>query len=609
MRSEEAAEAAAAGTAVIERRAGGPLAIPDNITVKELADLMGVTPVEVIKELIKNGVMATINQLIDYDTAAIVASELGFETAEAGGAPEVAEEPTSRVDRRAYLDESEGAKTTTRPPVVTVMGHVDHGKTSILDAIRKTAVTEGEAGGITQHIGAYQVEVDGRLITFIDTPGHEAFTTMRARGAMATDVVVLVVAADDGVMPQTREALSHAKAADVPIVVAVNKMDLGDANPDQVRTQLSNLGLQPEDWGGDTPFVPVSARTGEGLDLLLENILLQADVLELTADADRPAVGVVLEAELDTNRGPMATLLVQTGTLRTGDIVIAGDTWGRIKAMFDYKGQKTVEAGPSTPVSVLGLNEVPAAGDIVRAVVEEKEARSHAERRQRAQEIELDKAQRPVSLDTLFGELSAGKVKELNIIVKSDVQGTMEAVRSSLERLSNDEVKVKIIHAATGNVTESDVMLATASNGIVVGFNAKVEGGARKQAEVSGVEIRTYNIIYNLIEDVEKAITGMLEPIYADIVYGHAAVLQIFKARKGAIAGCLVNDGVITRGDLCRVQRNGQQVHESRIESLRRFKDDVREVTAGLECGITVEGFKDYEEGDIIEAYRSERQR
>jgi translation initiation factor IF-2 len=432
---------------------------------------------------------------------------------------------------------------------------------------------------------------------------------MRARGARVTDVAVLVVAADDGVMPQTRDALSHAQAAEVPLVVAINKMDLEDANPEQIKTQLSTLGLQPEDWGGDTPFVPVSAKTGDGLDLLLENILLQADVLELKADPARLAVGVVLEAELDTTRGPLATILVQTGTLRSGDVVIAGDTWGRIKAMFDQSGKRASEAGPSTAVSVLGLNAVPEAGDVVRAVADDREARAFAEERERSRELEADRAQRPVSLDTLFGELSAGKVKELNIIVKTDVQGTMEAVRNALEQLSNDEVKVKIIHAATGNISESDVMLATASNGIVVGFNTKLEEGARRQAEVSGVEVRNYNIIYNLIEDIEKAITGMLEPVYADVVQGQAEVRQIFKARRGAIAGCLVTEGTVSRNDLARVLRGTEAIHTSKIESLRRFKDDVREVAAGLECGITIEGFSDFAEGDVIEAYRSERQR
>jgi translation initiation factor IF-2 len=609
MRSEEAAEAAVAGAAVAERGSAGPLIIPDSLTVKELADLMEITPVEVIKELIKNGVMATINQVIDYDTAAIVAGDLGYEVAEAGPSRDGEGQPALRDDVRSYLKEADDAHLVSRPPVVTVMGHVDHGKTSILDAIRQSNVTEGEAGGITQHIGAYQAELDGRPITFIDTPGHEAFTTMRARGARVTDVAVLVVAADDGVMPQTREALSHAQAAEVPIVVAINKMDLEDANPEQVKTQLSTLGLQPEDWGGDTPFVPVSAKTGDGLDLLLENILLQADVLELKADPARLAVGVVLEAELDTTRGPLATILVQTGTLRSGDVVIAGDTWGRIKAMFDQSGKRASEAGPSTAVSVLGLNAVPEAGDVVRAVADDREARAFAEERERSRELEADRAQRPVSLDTLFGELSAGKVKELNIIVKTDVQGTMEAVRNALEQLSNDEVKVKIIHAATGNISESDVMLATASNGIVVGFNTKLEEGARRQAEVSGVEVRNYNIIYNLIEDIEKAITGMLEPVYADVVQGQAEVRQIFKARRGAIAGCLVTEGTVSRNDLARVLRGAEAIHTSKIESLRRFKDDVREVAAGLECGITIEGFSDFAEGDVIEAHRSERQR
>lgn len=597
-------------TSVAVKAPGSPrvLEIPSALTVKELSDLCGVSPVEVIKELMKNGVMAAVNQVIDYETAAIVATDLGFEPREA--APPVVRRGTVEAARRRIeTEEEDPSKLKPRPPVITVMGHVDHGKTSILDAIRHTNVTAQEAGGITQHIGAYQVEVNGQKLTFIDTPGHEAFTAMRARGAQVTDIAVLVVAADDGVMPQTIEAINHAKAAGVPIVVAINKIDLPDANPERVKQQLAEHDLLIEEWGGDVICVPVSARTGEGLQDLLENLLVLAEVLELRANPDRPAAGVVLEAELDTQRGPMATLLVQAGTLGLGDALVVGETWGKVKAMFDERGRRVTEAGPSVPVAVLGLAAVPLAGDLFQVVQDERTARAIIEERQRQAEIEAQsREQHPLSLETLFGEITAGRVKELNIVLKADVQGSVEAIKQALERLSNEQVRVKIIHSGTGAVTESDVMLATASNGIVIGFNTRTDPGARRLAEVEGVEIRLYRIIYELIEDIEKSLKGLLEPVYRDVIDGHAEVRQVFKIRRGNIAGCIVRDGTITRGAMARVIRGGEILYEGRIDSLRRFQEDVREVAAGYECGLHVENFDDYQEGDVIETYHRERQ-
>ncbi|HEY8489555.1 MAG TPA: translation initiation factor IF-2 [Dehalococcoidia bacterium] len=585
------------------------LTLPRAITVKDLADRMGMSPVEVIKDLMKNGVMATINQTIDFDTAAIIASDFGFEVQEAAPAPvEAPEQPVERI-KAAVTEEEDASKLRPRPPVVTIMGHVDHGKTSILDAIRASRVTESEAGGITQHIGAYQVSVNQQQITFLDTPGHEAFTAMRARGAQVTDIAVLVVAADDGVMPQTVEAINHAKAAGVPIIVAINKMDLAQANPDRVKQQLSEQGLIPEDWGGDTIMVPVSARTGDGLNDLLENILLVAELQELRANPDRPAAGVVVEAGLEASRGPVATVLVQTGTLRTGDVVMVGDTWGRVRAMFNHLGQRIQEAGPSVPAKILGLQAVPLAGDVLTVAESERQARLAVEQRQRQKEAEAFQTQRSVSLDTLFGEISAGKVKELNIILKTDVQGSLEAIKGALERLSTDEVRVKVIHAATGTITEWDVMLAVASKGIVIGFNVRPETGARRLADAEGVDIRFYDVIYNVVDDVSKALKGMLEPRYREVVEGHAEVRQVFRvSRRNAIAGSYVRDGVITRNATARVIRNDEVIHTGRVSSLRRFQEDVREVQAGYECGITIEDFDSFEEGDVIETYRRERE-
>jgi len=582
------------------------VALPSALTVKELADALNVSAIEVIKRLMTNGVMANQNQTIDYDTAAIVAVELGFEPEEQA-APEAAVSPIV-VEAEDVVDDPSTLKP--RPPVVTILGHVDHGKTSLLDAIRKTKVAAGEAGGITQHIGAYQVEMDGKKITFIDTPGHAAFTAMRARGAQVTDIAVLVVAADDGVMPQTVEAINHALAAGVPIIVAINKIDVPAANPDRVKQQLTEHNIVVEEYGGDVIAVPVSAVRGDGIDDLLESINLVAEVAELKANPDRPASAVVIEAELDPSRGPVATVLVQAGTLRQGDALVVGETSGKVKAMFDDTGARIREAGPATPVVIMGLEAVPEAGERIRAVADERLARQIVEERRRRREAEEQTAHAHVNLDTLFNEISTGKLKELIIILKADVRGSAEAIKGSLERLSNDEVKVKIIHAATGPVSDSDVMLAEASNGIIIAFNTRVEASARKRAEAEGVEIRSYNIIYQVIEDVEKALQGMLEPIYESVVDGHAEVRQVFKSsRLGGIAGCYVLDGTLRRGSNVRVLRGKEELARTRCEGLKRFQDDVREVQTGYECGVVLSNFDKFEEGDIIEFFHEERVR
>ena len=582
--------------------------VPRVLSVKELGDLMSVSPVEVIKELMKNGVMASINQVIDFDTAAIVASDMGFEAVEAR-APEAAEVQVDRDGSRAPEIVEDDAKVVSRPPVVTIMGHVDHGKTSLLDAIRETKVTASEAGGITQHIGAYQVHYNDQDITFLDTPGHEAFTAMRARGAQVTDVAVLVVAADDGVMPQTREAIDHARAAGVPIVVGMNKIDLENANPDRVKNELSETGVVIEEWGGDVPLVPVSARTKQGIDDLLENILVVSEVLELKANPDRPAIGIVIEAELSKTRGPLATVLVKTGTLRVGDYIVVGETMGRIKAMHNEHGKRIKSAGPSAPAEILGLQAVPKAGEIVTVVPDDKTARTTVLDRIREREAAAMHAQQRVTLDSLFGEISAGKLKELNIILKTDVQGSIEPIRSSLERLSNEQVKVKIIHTGSGSVTESDVMLAVASKGVIIAFNTGTEGGAERQAQQEKVDIRHYSVIYNIVEDVDKALKGMLEPTFREVVTAHAEVRQVFRvARRNSIAGAYVRDGTITRTDTARVLRNQAVIHTGKLSSLKRFQEDVREVTTNFECGIQIEGFDAFEEGDVIEFFRLERE-
>lgn len=570
------------------------VSIPSQITVRELAELLGTTPVDVIKDLMKRGIMAAINQAVDYSVAAAVAADLGFQAHPEKRPAAAAEKATEEVASGTLLP---------RPPVVTVMGHVDHGKTSLLDAIRKTNVTAQEAGAITQHIGAYQVEVNGQKITFIDTPGHEAFTAIRARGATVTDIAVLVVAADDGVMPQTLEAIDHAKAAKVPIIVAINKVDLPAANPDRVKQQLAEHQVLIEEYGGDVIAIPVSAKTGQGLDDLLEHILLVAEISELKADPNRPAEGTIIECEKDPSRGPMATVIVQRGTLRVGDAVVAGETWGKVKAMFDHTGKRVTEAGPSTPVEVMGLDSVPRAGDTARVVADEREAREIAQRARESAEA----ASRRVTLEALSGDIAAGKVKELNVVVKADAAGSLEAIRGSLERLSSPEVRVNVIHTGVGNVSESDVMLAAASEAIIVSFNVKAEPGAKRQAESEGVDLRNYRIIYELIDDIERAVKGLIEPTTAEVTEGHAEVRAIFKVKGGRIAGCMVTDGAVRRSSLIRVLRGGQVIATSRVVSLRRFQEDVREVTAGLECGIGIEKFNDFQEGDILEAYRVEK--
>ena len=571
------------------------ITVPDEITVGELASRLKITAGEVIKKLMGLGVMATVNQTIDYDTAYLVADELGAK---------VTREVVVTIEERLF-DESEdkAEDLVPRSPVVCVMGHVDHGKTSLLDAIRHTNVTAGEAGGITQAIGAYRVKVNDREITFLDTPGHEAFTAMRARGAKSTDIAILVVAADDGIMPQTVEAINHAKAAGIDIVVAINKMDKPGANPDNVKQELTKYNLVPEEWGGDVICVPVSAVTGEGIDDLLENLLLVADMKELKANPNRRAKGLVIEAKLDRGRGPVATVLVQNGTLHSGDIVIAGTAVGRVRAMTDDKGRNVKSAGPSVPVEIIGLAEVPESGDEFAAVEDERMARELAEQRREKTKEEQFKANAKVNLNDLFAQISEG-VKDLNIIVKADVGGSAEAVKQSLEKLSNEEVRVNIIHTAVGGITEGDVMLAAASNALVIGFNVRPDKNALDSAEKQNVEIRTYRIIYECIEEIEAAMKGMLAPKTREVLQGHAEVRQtIHVPNVGTIAGSYIQDGKVTRNSQIRVVRDGVVIFEDRISSLKRFKDDAREVVAGYECGIGLERFNDIKEGDILEAY------
>ena len=573
------------------------LVLPDSLTIKELADKMKVQPSVVVKKLFMQGKVVTINQEIDYDTAEEIALEFNCIC-----------EHEVKVDVIAELlkeDEEPEEKMVPRPPVVCVMGHVDHGKTSLLDAIRETHVTDKEFGGITQKIGAYTVDVNGQSITFLDTPGHEAFTAMRMRGAQATDIAILVVAADDGVMPQTIEAINHAKAADVEIIVAVNKIDKPNANVEKVKQELTEYGLIAEDWGGSTIFVPVSAHTKEGIDELLEMILLTAEVHELKANPDRNARGIVIEAELDRGRGPVATILVQKGTLHVGDNVAAGASYGKIRAMIDDKGRRVKEAGPSTPVEILGLNDVPNAGEIIMAMDTDKEARNVAETFiSEGKKKLLDDTKHKVSLDALFEQIQAGNVKELGLIIKADVQGSVEAVKQSLVKLSNDEVVVKVIHGGVGNINESDVVLASASNAIIIGFNVKPDNQARIVAEREKVDMRLYTVIYNAIEDVEAALKGMLEPIYEEKVIGQVEIRQIFKASGiGNIAGCLVTEGRVTRDSKVRLTRDKEQIYEGPLASLKHFKDEVKEVKAGTECGIVLENFNEIQEGDKLEAY------
>ena len=579
--------------------------IPSQLSVKELSDLLNVGSGEVIKALMSNGMMATINQQIDYETAAIVAADLGYETKQQILAEQMVGgryTPSAIVAQLEAPDEAETLKP--RPPIVTIMGHVDHGKTSLLDAIRSTNVTAGEAGGITQHIGAYQVEIHGQKITFLDTPGHEAFTAMRARGAQVTDIAVIVVAADDGVMPQTIEAINHAKAANVALIIAMNKMDKPDANPDRVKQQLADHAVLVEEWGGDVPCVEVSAKQRKNIDGVLEMILLVAELLELKANPDRPAIGAVVEAELDKTRGPKATILVKNGTLKVGDVVVAGPIFGKIRAMLNDKGKPIRKADPAAPAEILGLEDVPQAGDQFLVVPDEKTARQIVmERMREHQETMEGTGARPISLDAIFNQIQEGQVKELNVILKADVQGSIEAIKASLERLSTDQVKVNIIHTGAGSITESDILLASASSGIIIGFNTRTEPSAKRLAESEKVDVREYNIIYNLVDDVKKALSGLLEPTIVEVVEGHAEVRQVYKLGKGeTIAGCMVNDGRIIRNALARVVRGGTVVHEGRITSLKRFKDDVREVATGFECGLSIEGFS-VEVGDIVECY------
>jgi translation initiation factor IF-2 len=577
--------------------------LPASISVKELAGLLHITSIETIKQLMRNGIMASVNQVINYDVAAAVASGFGVETKPKTKSKSGAN-AAGRIKKQ--VKEEKDADLETRPPVVTIMGHVDHGKTRLLDAIRQTNVMDSEAGGITQHIGAYQVEVNGRKVTFLDTPGHEAFTAMRARGAQVTDIAVLVVAADDGVMPQTLEAMNHAKAAGVPIIVAVNKIDKPEANPDNVKQQLANAGLVVEDWGGDTIAVPVSAKERTGISDLLENILLVADIEDLKANPAKPAAGVVIEAEMDKSRGPLATVLVQNGTLRPGDIVVVGNTSGKIKAMFNDKGKQVRKAEPSTPVEILGLSEVPQVGDAINAVADEAQAKAILLKRQQAQKQPESKGLR---LDTFFDEVSSGKVKELALILKTDVQGSVEPIRNSLERLSSPEVQLKIIHSSTGNITEGDVMLALASGGLIIGFNTNVDTGARRLADAKEVDIRVYDVIYSLLDDVEKALKGMLEPTIIEVVEGRAEIRQVFPAGKGSkVAGCIVTDGKIVRNLPIRVIRKGKSLADTTVTSLRRFKDDVREVATGFECGIGLKDFHDFQTGDVLESYQKKAQ-
>ena len=580
--------------------------LPAGITVRDLAQRIEASPIQIIKILMSVGVMANINQQIDYDTAAVVASEMGYdanmETIEEEVIPETGEVPLWRQ----LIAKEDSKHLVERAPVVTILGHVDHGKTTLLDALRHANVASGEAGGITQHIGAYQVEIKGRQITFLDTPGHAAFTAMRARGAQGADVVVLVVAANDGVMPQTREAIAHATAARVPIIVALNKMDREDANPDYVKNQLAESGLVPDEWEGSTIMVPVSAKQKKGLEDLLEAILLVADSLEIRANPNGKVIGTIIEAQVDKSRGTVATLLVQNGTLQMGDIVVAGRAWGRIRAMFDFHGKRVVKAKPSTPVQIMGLSDVPVAGDVFLVYPNEKEAKALVEERRLKAQEEVSRIPK-ATLEELFDRFKAGEVQELSLIIKADVQGSLEPIRNSLNELSKD-IKINILYSETGNVTENDVMLAAASHAIIVGFNVQADTSARRLAEAEAVSIRLYEIIYRLIEDIEKAVKGMLEPEFREVPMGRADVLAVFKVSKvGNIAGCKVIQGEIRRNAKVRIHRGDQIIYEGEISSLKREKDDAREVRVGFECGISFKNFSEVTAGDRIECYTIER--
>ncbi|MCS7246066.1 MAG: translation initiation factor IF-2 [Thermomicrobium sp.] len=583
----------------------GSVEIGSVVTVGELAEALGVSPIELIKALIQRGVMANINQQIDFETAAAVAAQFGVELVER--TPEAVQQEKSLAEIVQLSARDPNA--VPRPPVVTIMGHVDHGKTKLLDAIRHTNVAEGEAGGITQHIGAYQVEVQGRKITFLDTPGHEAFTAMRARGAQVTDIAVLVVAADDGVMPQTREAVAHARAANVPIIVAINKIDLPTANPARVKQQLAEIGVIPEEYGGDVPVVEVSAKQRLGIEDLLEMILLVADLHELKANPHRPAIGVIIEAKIDQKRGPVATVLVQTGTLKLNDVVVTGATWGRIRAMFDDRGRKVRRAEPSMPVEILGLEEVPEAGDYLQVVEDERTAKEIASQRALKRRAEALTEARVVKLDELQRGLQAGETRELRLILKTDVQGSLEAIQNALAKVNEElqDVGIHVVHAATGAISESDVMLAATTGAIVIGFNVRPDVAARRAAEATGVEIRYYNIIYQLLEDVRAAVAGLLAPETREVVDGVAEVRDVFRLPNRTVAaGLYVLTGKAARNARLRVIRDGKVIHEGTVASLRRFKEDVREVAAGYECGLTIENFNDIRVGDQIEFYHLE---
>ncbi len=594
-RHKTAASAPAAEPAVLK-----DLEIPDLITVQQLAAAMEIPAGQVIAQLIKMGTMATINQHIPSDVGSQVARRFGFNTIVKEAGEEVAE---------IVVDSDPVGSLTARPPVVTVLGHVDHGKTSLLDAIRSTKVAAGEAGGITQRIGAYTVEYGDRKVTFIDTPGHEAFTEMRARGAKVTDVAILVVAADDGVMPQTIEAMNHAKAAGVPIVVAVNKVDKPNANVDRVKQQLSDQGLTPEEWGGQTQFIPVSAKQKTGIDELLDMVLLNADLLELKSNKSRRAQGVIIEAQLDRARGPVATVLVKNGTLRVGDIVVVGSTWGRVRALFDDKLEAIKRAGPAIPAEIMGLSDVPAAGDILEVVSDERDARELAAKRsQRKREQRMATARRTVTLDGFLAQAKEGGQRDLNLIIKADAQGSVEALRAQLDGLANEEVRTRVIHTGVGGINESDVMLASASNAIIIGFNIRPDATIARKAEAEGVDVRLYDVIYNVIDEVKAAMTGMLKPQTREVVQGQAEIRQTFKVSKiGTIAGCYVRSGKVTRDSRVRLLRDSALVYEGKLASLKRFKDDVREVAEGYECGMAIENFNDIKEGDVIEAFTTEQ--
>lgn len=606
-------EVAVASTPQKRASKSSKIQIPEVVSVRDLAAALGTTPIEIIKILMSYGTMATINEIIDFETATIVAEELGKEIER----ETIIEEPTEEgstgpltLRERLLEMEDNPEKLKPRPPVVTVLGHVDHGKTTLLDAIRDTDVAGGESGGITQHIAAYQITLDGRKITFLDTPGHAAFTAMRARGAQVTDIVILVVAADDGVMPQTQEAIDHARAARVPIVVALNKIDKPNANPDHVKQQLADVGLQPEEWGGDTIVVPISAKQRINIETLLENVLLVADVLDLKANPEGSAVGTVIESNQDRRLGNVATVLVQKGTLHQGDPVVVGDEWGRIRAMFDYHGRKLTEAPPSLPVLITGLQGLPHAGDIFQVVESDKLARQISnERKLKARAAGFAQQPKAVSLEDLYNQIQGG-MKDLNVIIKVDVEGSLEPIVNSLQELSGDEVQIRILRQAVGNITEGDVMLAAASRALILGFNVQIDPVAQRIAEKEGVDIRTYDVIYHLIEDVTKALQGLLEPIYEDRELGRAEVRAIFRIRgKGKVLGCLVTDGIVRRNAEATILRSGKAYAHGVIDSLKRYQEDVTEVRAGYECGLTVSGFNDPQEGDIVIATEKVRVR